>query len=164
VVDRAGDDEHHLHAAFRRPATSVPIIFRPGTKYGLVMWMEAAPRPARAGTWCTSPCCRPGELRTTWASTSPFESRLPARKVLGLPIATPVALEPVLGERALQLLDDRPFQEDVGVAPVSFLASVPAHFPLMPEPPVTPDHTVHDQDPTVVSVITRSIVNGLSGR
>ena len=81
----------------------------------------------------------PAGRRTTWASIDqPLGVQAPAREIGGAADRYPRRLEPVLGERPLQLLDHGPFQRNVGVAPMSFLAPVAAPPPLIPEPPVTP--------------------------
>src|SRR6266850_448862 len=62
-------------------------------------------------------------------------------------------LEPVLGERALELLDHRPFDADVGVALVPGLLSVPAPFPADPGASGHAHHAVDDENPAMVSVV-----------
>ena len=80
-----------------------------------------------------------GELRTTWASTSPFESRRRRGKYVRAADRHARRLEPVLGERALQLLDRPALPTRTSVSrQCPACRPSPLHFPLMPEPPVTP--------------------------
>src|SRR5262249_15723675 len=62
-------------------------------------------------------------------------------------------LEPVLGERALELLDHRPLDADVGIAPVPGLLAVSAPFAADAGAPGHAYHAVDDEDPAMVSVV-----------
>src|SRR4030095_1301766 len=96
------------------------------------MWMDCcAEDSARRNTVYMAALPPPaGELRTICASMSPLESRRRRGKYTGPPIAPPVASRQVSSNahRALELLDARPLDADVGVAPVSALLAVTAPF------------------------------------
>src|SRR6266540_2118075 len=93
-----------------------------------------------------------GELRTTCTSRAPGLEAAPG-EVFGAAERHTRRLQPVLREGALQLLDDRPFDEDIGVAPAPFLATVPAPLPADAGSTGHPEQSVHDEDPAVVPEI-----------
>src|SRR4030095_3364486 len=72
-------------------------------------------------------------------------------------------LEPVFGERALELLDDRPLDADVGVAPVSALLAVTAPFAADAGASGHAHHAVDDENPAMVAVVEPIDRDGVKG-
>src|SRR5262245_16234421 len=74
VVDGPGKEEPHTWTPRRAVCTSVSIILSSGRKYGLVMSMERLAE-FRARRYMVYMAVLPpaGELRTTWAATSPLD-------------------------------------------------------------------------------------------
>ena len=76
-----------------------------------------------------------------------------AGKVIRSAEYDPRGLDPVLGERALEVLDDGPFDADVGVTPVAGHPTVP--HPLVADAGATREAyaAIDDEDATVVPVV-----------
>jgi hypothetical protein len=153
VVDRAGDQENDLHAApggLQERADHLPVRHEVGVRdvnglagRGHRKEEHRVHRRAAASRRAAD------DLRVDVA----LGVEATARKVHRAADRHAARLEPVLGERALELLDHRPFDADVGVAPVPGLLAVPAPFPTDPGAAGHAHHAVDDENPVVVSVV-----------
>ena len=76
-----------------------------------------------------------------------------AREIFGPSERDARRLQPVFGKRALQLLDHRPFDPDIGVPPVSFLAPVTAPLAADARAARHANHAVDHEDAAMIAIV-----------